>query len=438
MDNMKKQRVGGLEVFTSESSGSAYGAIIGGREEQQDFCGIYEINEANNEAKELLLLADGMGGHAGGQVAANLAISIFSEAFLKAANLSAKQRLHNALLSANDALKSRIANESDLQGMGCTLVAVIVSNGSIHWISVGDSHLMVFRDGKLEKLNADHSMAPQIDKRVEDGELSAEQAQQHPDRNVLISALTGNRIGLIDQGNSELNDDEFVMLASDGLDTLLNDDILLTLASGKKPPSLVSNLLAKVNEKKLPHQDNTSIVICSGSNQSAGMNQNRFLSSWAILAFAMLGVAIMASALIWVFISSKVTQTSPHGHPEPRLPAVVDGVSDSQPVPTEQTVSDQLSTEKVPIDKQAIDDAIQQFERESQSRSSAKKPKKQKSRPVQKPSDPRKQLPTDTIPPEKTKSESEQNGSEAQNEVEEKTKDNPRRVSTDKIVGPID
>ena len=111
--------------------------------------------------------------------------------------------------------------------MGCTLVGVVVDPVGLRWVSVGDSRLFLFRKGELYQLNEDHSLAPMLDQLVEQGEMTREQALNHPRRHHLRSALTGEPIELIDLARERvgLHADDCIILASDGLDTLEPDEI---------------------------------------------------------------------------------------------------------------------------------------------------------------------------------------------------------------------
>lgn len=308
MTEFSRNSVSDIDTTTSKSTGAAFGLIVGGREEQQDACAMWPLQDEKNTSGELLLLADGMGGHAGGQAAANLAIETYHEAISDSPNLPIKQRLHNAVLKANEAIGCHIEAQPELSGMGCTIVAVALFNdGQMFWVSVGDSHLLRSQGRILEKINADHSMAPQIDQQVKDGEISAEEGQHHPDRNVLVSALTGHRIGLIDQGECKLGEGDQIILASDGLDILADEEIVSYVTKFSLPNLIVKNLLAAVLDKRNPDQDNTAIVVSSKVNVSNAMNSKRKLSipSWALLFFAISGAAILGSALTWLYLDQQ-------------------------------------------------------------------------------------------------------------------------------------
>ena len=122
----------------------------------------------------LAVVADGMGGHAGGAVASQLAVDAFIHAMEQGGGLD------DGLHDANQAVGRGALARHELTGMGATLVAVHLRGDEVRWISVGDSPFYLVEAGKIVRLNADHSMAPQIDALVARGMLSAEEAEHHP------------------------------------------------------------------------------------------------------------------------------------------------------------------------------------------------------------------------------------------------------------------
>src|SRR5271170_4113214 len=127
----------------------------------------------------LAVVADGMGGHAGGAVASKLAVEAFVHALEQGGGLA------DGLQDANGAVRKGAVAKPDLAGMGATLVAAQVRGDEVRWISVGDSPLFLVSAGGIERLNADHSMAPQIEAMVKRGLLTEEEAAVHPARHTL-------------------------------------------------------------------------------------------------------------------------------------------------------------------------------------------------------------------------------------------------------------
>src|SRR5207302_6498377 len=122
----------------------------------------------------LIGLGDGLGAHIGGNVASYFIVDEFVKAYRRS-TLSTSWRLRIALETSNEKLyelSTKLAY--DHAPMGSTFVGITVMKNALHWVSVGDSPLFLFREGKLMRLNADHSLAPILDERVRSGELTEE------------------------------------------------------------------------------------------------------------------------------------------------------------------------------------------------------------------------------------------------------------------------
>ncbi|MBI3198853.1 MAG: SpoIIE family protein phosphatase, partial [Rhodospirillales bacterium] len=142
----------------------------------------------------------------------------------------------------------------DLEGMGATVVAAQVRGDEVRWISVGDSPFFLVTGGKLERLNADHSMAPQIDALVARGMLTAEEAEHHPGRHTLREAVMGEPLSLIDKGSRRLGPGDRLLLCSDGVQTLTVEQI--AAAASRPASSMVEQVLAAAKD----HQDNITVI----------------------------------------------------------------------------------------------------------------------------------------------------------------------------------
>ncbi|MBO0764975.1 MAG: serine/threonine-protein phosphatase [Hyphomicrobiaceae bacterium] len=209
------------------------------------------------------VLADGMGGHAGGAVASEVASTAFLHTFHDRAAEDVRVRLARSLDSANAAIAARAAGSPSLAGMGCTLIGAAFQPGQLEWISVGDSPLFLVRRAEITRLNADHSLAPEIDRLAEIGRISWDDAKSDPRRHILRSALTGAEIDLIDGPRAPLalEPDDVVILASDGIHSLVNADIVRIVREAGAPDAAAEALLAAVADAGDPHQDNTTVVV---------------------------------------------------------------------------------------------------------------------------------------------------------------------------------
>ncbi len=196
----------------------------------------------------LAVVADGMGGHAGGATASRLVVEAMVATLEKGGTLA------DGLQAANDAVGMGAKAKRELDGMGSTVVAAIASDDEVRWISVGDSPFFLATAGKLERLNADHSMAPQIDALLAKGMITAEEAANHPGRHTLREAVMGEPLSLIDQGARRVGKGAQLLLCSDGVQSL--DEEAIAAEASRPVPRLIESVLAA----DAPHQDNVTIV----------------------------------------------------------------------------------------------------------------------------------------------------------------------------------
>ena len=241
----------------------AAGQMIGDRQQQEDDFAVLDLSYGQHE-RLLFVLADGMGGHAGAADVAHLAVTRFRE-FVNNDVGPLALRLQPALAGTNTAIAISAVRDESLKGAGCTLVAAALEDRTLSWISVGDSSLLLFRKGRLNRLNADHSMRPVFSKLVAAGRLSARTASQNPRRHVLRSALTGGEIRLTSSSEEPLVllPGDCIILASDGLETLSSRTIadILMRTTGMSSLAIVKRLLKATRAARNRHQDNTTIIV---------------------------------------------------------------------------------------------------------------------------------------------------------------------------------
>ena len=238
--------------------------ITGTREYQEDDFGLVEPSDGGSDSSVVLLLADGMGGHVGGATASATVIRTFAEQYSTSEG-SIPDRLRACLSAANEAIAKTIEENPGLDGMGSTLIAAVVSPLGLEWISVGDSPLWLFRSGGLQRLNADHSMAPALAKLVNEGRMTAQDAATDPNRHALRSAVVGEEISLVDVSPQPvpIQQDDHVLLGSDGLFTLDEDELarILDKSNETSPAELADTIVQAVEDAGHVRQDNTTVLL---------------------------------------------------------------------------------------------------------------------------------------------------------------------------------
>lgn len=214
----------------------------------------------NNEdgliaSDHLFAVADGMGGHQGGEVASDTALRTLERAFAE----PTAEGLLDAARDANDAIWERAAEDPELRGMGTTLVAIapVEDSDTIAWINVGDSRLYLLRDGDLTQVSEDHSL---VQEAVRAGELSPEEAQTHPQRNIVTRALGIDVDVRIDGDEVNAFAGDRYLLCSDGLTDYVDDaKIASTLRRLDDPTEAARELVRIANESA--GRDNITVVV---------------------------------------------------------------------------------------------------------------------------------------------------------------------------------
>ncbi len=243
----------------------------GKRASQQDDFGVFELPAALGAGDLMLVLADGMGGERAGARASAIAVQEFIGSYDTVMAATIPQRLQRTLHHTNRQMAQHVASDPEnLRGMGCTLLAVVVEAEGFYWVSVGDSPLWLWRKGRLLRLNQDHSYRQVLAQRVANGLISRREALNHPHRNALMSALTGEPLADVDLRTSPygLEAGDQIVLASDGLFTLTEKEIARHLGRGRDREDPCQRLLEAVTAKDTPHQDNATVIIVrvSGDN----------------------------------------------------------------------------------------------------------------------------------------------------------------------------
>lgn len=255
-------------------------ATQGAREYQEDSAAALAFGEnagtgsadgssGGPSAEMVAVLADGMGGHTGGALASRMICDRFIDAFGEEPG-PVSERLMFSLAEANDAIAKKIAADPVLSGMGSTLIGVALTDGCVQWISVGDSPLFLFRRGEVAALNEDHSLAPELDRLAREGRITFEQARMDPRRHMLRSAVTGEDLDLVDQSKIplQLEHGDYVVLASDGINTLQHDEIarIIVAYASDGPDAVAGALIRSVEAWRDPHQDNTTVIAIRASD----------------------------------------------------------------------------------------------------------------------------------------------------------------------------
>ena len=175
----------------------------------------------NQASEHLMIVADGMGGHRAGEVASSMVVTHIGSRFQKLSSIGSKQDAVNWLRENVKEINSQIIkyseNNPEASGLGTTCVMALLTKDFLMFVNIGDSSGFVIKNGKLKKVTKDHTLVNFL---VETGDLSPEQAKNHPKKNVLMRALGASDQCELDIFDVESNVDG-VLLCSDGLTNML-------------------------------------------------------------------------------------------------------------------------------------------------------------------------------------------------------------------------
>jgi len=205
-----------------------------------------------DDKRALFAVADGMGGHRGGEVASHTAVEA-----LRAA-VASGSALNDAIERANTAVLSRAAGDEELTGMGTTLTAVIPIGGRQLLVGhVGDSRAYLLREGTLQRVTDDHSLVEEL---VREGRLTPEQADAHPQRAIITRALGIDDEVDVDVYTLDVEPGDRVLLCSDGLTTMLRErDVERLLRTEREPQHAADALVDAANASG--GEDNITVVV---------------------------------------------------------------------------------------------------------------------------------------------------------------------------------
>jgi protein phosphatase len=228
------------------------------RSENQDFGALTTAKEeaVSPAGGRLLIVADGMGGHRGGATASRIATETVKAQYLGSETKDIGTALHDALTRANARVYSESQTNPELRGMGTTTSALVI-RGTEGWFAhVGDSRIYMVRGDAVKQLTEDHSLVATM---VREGLLTAEEAENHPRRNVLQRSIgVGEEVEIDVRGPIELQENDTFVLCSDGLHGLVKEDEIKDIA--KLPIQQAANDYVKLAlERGAP--DNVTVIV---------------------------------------------------------------------------------------------------------------------------------------------------------------------------------
>lgn len=230
------------------------------RENNEDFLGYWEPDEEQEFGRQgrLAIVADGMGGYEGGQEASRLAVETVIGSYRSFAGDDPQAGLAAALEAAHERIHQHALAHPHLQGMGTTCTAAAIVHQALYYVHVGDSRLYLIREGQIAQVTRDHSYVGRL---VEAGMISREDAEKHPQRNILTAALgTSTELIMDSPGQPEpLQTGDVLLLCSDGLWGQVHDAEVLEAVEGNSADEAGRRLIQLARERGGP--DNITVEI---------------------------------------------------------------------------------------------------------------------------------------------------------------------------------
>lgn len=224
------------------------------RSANQDF--VYASDQPVGHLANMLIVADGMGGHNAGDLASRYTVESMVDYIEKAEECRPIPLLSGAIHHANDLVIEKAKEDKALEGMGTTVVAATMQDDYLYVANVGDSRLYLI-DQEIEQITRDHSL---VEEMIRVGELQRKDAKSHPDRNIITRAIGVRSPVKIDFFDVKLEKADKILLCSDGLTNMVEDDDILRIV--KRSSSLkeaAQRLITEAN--KNGGKDNVSVVL---------------------------------------------------------------------------------------------------------------------------------------------------------------------------------
>ena len=225
------------------------------RSQNQDY--VYASEQPIGNLPNLFVLADGMGGHNAGDFASRCAVSVIEASVKKDMSFNPIKIMRHAIEEANEKIHELAKADAGKAGMGTTLVAVTVVGYYAYVANVGDSRLYISGEQGLVQITRDHSLVGEM---VRAGELSPEQARNHPNKNIITRAVGAGQKLEIDFFDEDLRKGDILLLCSDGLSNMVEDEeIEKIIKSGRELPKIAMDLIERANRNG--GKDNIAVVL---------------------------------------------------------------------------------------------------------------------------------------------------------------------------------
>lgn len=240
-------------------------SVIGNRKEQQDTVKADDDYAIMEKGKFIAVLCDGMGGLSGGKQASEVCAAHIQDSFHAEDCEENIQEFYRRVIVESDRKVVDLRNENgEPLGAGSTMISVIIKDDELHWASVGDSHIYLIRGNQIKCITKEHNYLMLLEEKVKRGEITKQEAEEHPKKEALISYIGMGGVKYIDLNAApfKLIDGDYIVLCSDGLYRTVNDDDIKNIVYGIGEAKDIAECLTEYAMRAHKrNQDNTSAIV---------------------------------------------------------------------------------------------------------------------------------------------------------------------------------
>lgn len=216
------------------------------------------------------VVADGMGGHLAGDVASRIAVQTISEK-TQDGDATSPEALERAVKAANAEIWSKAQEDPSLHGMGTTCTLVLVAESEIHLAHVGDSRAYLFRGGELTQVSDDHTL---VGRMVKEGRLKPEEAERHPQRNIVTRALGVDEDVEVDLETVAVQEGDTILICSDGLSSMVDAAAIRDVLANASDPQQAADRLIDIANEAGGEDNITAVVLVFDGGATTGQAQS--------------------------------------------------------------------------------------------------------------------------------------------------------------------
>ncbi len=223
----------------------SFGKTDIGKKRSMNQDNLFFSDEAVGCLPNLYIVADGMGGHKAGDYASSYAVYRFVEFVKRSEDANPITVMKKGIHAVNEGILTASKEREELSGMGTTFVCAVVSDNRLYVANIGDSRLYLLDKDSIRQITLDHSLVEEL---IRTGQLDPLKVRNHPEKNIITRALGVNDEAVPDFFEVELRMDERILMCSDGLSNMVEDDELLNIVmKNEKPNAAVERLIERAN-----------------------------------------------------------------------------------------------------------------------------------------------------------------------------------------------